>query len=165
MNMKMISAIGSIIIVISIVVFSAAVLSISRDTGVYNVNLSPQASENISRYAGLDDLISYRITFTNVTGPLSSYLISPSGIRSPYHSSPINTTGNMVADESGLWSLFILNTGNRTIQLTVEFTVVPESIMFAVLAAFTLLPIGIVILIFNPVKNRIEKFKNSRRKE
>ncbi|MCY0851607.1 hypothetical protein [Thermoplasma acidophilum] len=164
MNIKKMSAIGSIIIVISLVVFSVAILSISRDTGVYTVNLSPQASENISRYAGLDDLISYRITFNNVTGPLSSYLISPTGIRSPYHSSPLNTTGNVVADESGLWSLYILNTGNRTIQLTVELTVVPESTMFTVLAAFTLLPIGIVILIFNPVKNRIEKFKNTRRK-
>ncbi|KAA8922390.1 hypothetical protein [Thermoplasma sp.] len=163
-NLRTISAIGALVVVLSLVIFSASVFSISRDTNVYSISLNPGESENISRYAGLNDYITYRITFINLTQPLSSYLISPSGSHSSGHGIPINTTGSLVADESGPWSLFILNTGNRTVYLTVEYTVVPEGIMYAIIAAFTLLPIGIVIIILNPLKNRIDKWRKRRQK-
>ncbi|WP_297216372.1 hypothetical protein [Thermoplasma sp.] len=163
MNLKILSTVGAIVIILSLIIFSISVLSISRDTNVYNVTLNPQQSENISRYAGINDYLTYRITFVNVSSAIASYIVSPNGIHTAQHQNPLNTTGSLVTDESGTWSLLIMNAGNRTVYLTVEFTVVPETVIFALISAFTLLPLGIIMMIINPMKNRIDKWKRKRR--
>ncbi|BAB59208.1 TVG0067031 [Thermoplasma volcanium GSS1] len=161
MDIKTVGRIGVVIVLVSLILFGSSIFYISRDTSSYSHTITPGSSIEITKEAAVSEYLSYKILFVSSSSSISSYLSSPDGTHYTF-SHTMNTSGSMMAVQSGPWSLIVTNTGNTTENVEVVFSIVPQPVFFMLYISLALLAFGIAAIVLKPVRNAAIRWNKKR---
>ncbi|MEM0156880.1 MAG: hypothetical protein QXN26_02300 [Thermoplasmataceae archaeon] len=167
---KRIVRIATIILVVSVILFSYSVYSIESNVSTHNnVTVPSGAASSVSIsengvQAGND--LEYIIASHNGTNiNVSAYMLSPSGVHSGILSIVNVNQGSrvFVAGASGNWTLVITNNAHTLATLDVTITNIGSIYLIGAIFGFILLIVGIVMIGLNSYARVAERRREKNR--
>ncbi len=156
--------IGTVILVISIVLFALSAYQVSQGSSNSKNYLGAGQSINLSKEASSGDYISFYIIFSNQTTSLSAYMQSPSGKEYINEFNRYgNTTGSIIGNQKGVWYLHVKNTGTTNVTIEIDYQVVSYYVIATIFVGFVLLPIGIALVALHYYILRREKKRQKKK--
>lgn len=162
-NRKRMLKLGGVMILVSILLFSASIYLIDANTVSHN-NVSIPAGSSFSMLKGhvsAGDDIDYSVT-SNLNGlNVTTYLSYDTGVTTTHvtSSNVSRVTSVVVAPASGNLSLVIVNNGPSAINVDISIGSVDYVTLMTTVFGFVLLPSGIALIGIYIYARRVEKRK------